>query len=210
MHNEADNTHQGVILQNQSEAELYKNSLEGESTYINIKNKPVEIFYRKPVLIPSNQSIWRLFWKEREPLLNRMTAYMHLGTSNVIKKYTTKGTPSTTFWKQAFENVHYIQQYFQVPEDETFISHAQLFKDNLSGDCQEITWKAMNMDAWDKPQTLPCLKLSSPIRSPPSPKLRTSAQTPSPQEDRHKIDTSTETTDSVKKVHHYLWNRKGQ
>ena len=58
VHNEADNTHKGVILQNQSEAELYKNSLEGESTYINIKNKPVEIFYRKPVLIPSNQSIF--------------------------------------------------------------------------------------------------------------------------------------------------------
>lgn len=38
-----------LTLANQSEAELYKNILGGESTYINVKGKPAELLERKPV-----------------------------------------------------------------------------------------------------------------------------------------------------------------
>ena len=48
-----------LTLQNQSEAELYKNILGGEPIHIKIKNKLAEILYRKPVFITSKQPIPR-------------------------------------------------------------------------------------------------------------------------------------------------------
>ena len=96
MRNPTNNCHQWAHLRNQQEAELYKNIL-CETTYINIKNKSAEILYRKPVLITPSQPIWRFVTNERDPLMNKMIAYQNLGTSTVIKRFTTLGAPSTEF-----------------------------------------------------------------------------------------------------------------
>ena len=120
-----------LTLQNQTEAETYKNILGGEITYINIKNRNAEIMYRKPVLLTSNLPIWRFISNDRDPLLNKMYSHMHLATSTVIRKFTSKGLPSTTFWKTAFENIQDVETFFQIPKNENFMQHSDVFRQHL-------------------------------------------------------------------------------
>ena len=127
-----------LTLQNQSESETYKNILGGEPTYINLKHRNAEILYRKPVFLTSNLPIWRFVSNDREPILNRMFSHMHLTTSKIIKQFTTKGVPSTEFWKIAFANLREIQELKKIPTNEKFMDHLQEFANYLSPDAQTI------------------------------------------------------------------------
>ena len=68
-----------------------------------------------------------------------MIAYTHLSPSKIIQDYTTKGAPSTKFWKQAFANIEGIQKYLSITEDETVLKYLDIYTQNLSYDCQTIT-----------------------------------------------------------------------
>ena len=88
-----------LTIKDQAEAELYKNILGGEATFVNIKNKPGELLYRKPVIITSNELLWRYITNERLAFLNRMFPYLHLKESTQIKKYTPHGIPTPRYWQ---------------------------------------------------------------------------------------------------------------
>lgn len=123
-----------LTLASQAESELYKNILGGEPTYINVKNKPASLLYRKPVFLTSNEPIYRFVSNEKIPLLNRMMAHMNLSTSTIIKKYTTKGIPSPKYLAAAFKNIELLQEHLHIPEDETFMDHQEEILSHLSKD----------------------------------------------------------------------------
>ena len=104
--------------------------------------------YRKPVLLTSNLPIWKFVSNDREPLLNRMYSHMHLATSTVIKKFTSKGVTSTTVWKTAFENIQDVETFFQIPKNEHFMHNVDLFRQHLSPDAQKITCPHILDTAW--------------------------------------------------------------
>ena len=128
-----------LTIQNQGEAEQYKNILGGEPTYINIKNRNAELLYRKPVFLTSNLPIWRFVSNDRQPLLNRMFSYMNLSTSQVIKKYTQYGVPSTNFWRTAFLNISELETALNIPSNENFLNYKPEFQKYLTKDAQSIT-----------------------------------------------------------------------
>ena len=146
-----------LTLQNQSESETYKNILGGEPTYINLKNRNAEILYRKPVFLTSNLPIWRFVSNDREPILNHMFSHMHLTTSRIIKQYTTKGVPSTEFWKIAFTNLREIQEMKNIPTNEKFMDHLQEFSIHLSPDAQTIISQEILEKDWP-PSPIPSQK----------------------------------------------------
>lgn len=128
-----------LTLASQAESELYKNILGGEPTYVNIKNKPATLLHRRPVFLTSNEAIYRFVTNEKIPLLNRMLHHMNLTTSNIIKKYTTKGIPSPGYLAKCFRNIEQVHIALNVPEDETFLDHSQAILSNLSKDLLQVT-----------------------------------------------------------------------
>ena len=148
-----------LTLQNQAKSEIYKNTLGGEPTYVNVKNNRAELMYRKPVLLTSNLPIWRFVTNDKDALLN-----MDLGPSLAIKSFTTKGVPSTSFWKKGFANIDDVQTYFCIPQNETFLDHTEIFRSSLSEDCQSITSPDIN-----NCEMLPPSPKLSPIKWIPSP-----------------------------------------
>lgn len=128
-----------LTLASQAESELYKNILGGEPTYVNIKNKPATLLHRRPVFLTSNEPIYRFVTNEKVPLLNRMLHHMHLTTSNIIKKYTTKGIPSPGYLAKSFRNIEQVHIALNIPEDETFLDHSEAILANLSKDLLSVT-----------------------------------------------------------------------
>ena len=128
-----------LTLQNQTESEQYKNILGGEPTYINLKNRNAELLYRKPVFLTSNLPIWKFVSNDRQPLMNRMFAHMNLTASQVIKKYTTYGVPSTQFWRTAFQNINELEDALHTPKNENFIASKSTLAKYLTADAQTIT-----------------------------------------------------------------------
>ena len=128
-----------ITLQNQTESEQYKNILGGEPTYINLKNRNAELLYRKPVFFTSNLPIWRFVSNDRQPLINRMFAHMNLTASQVIKKYTAHGVPSTQFWRTAFQNISELEEALQTPKNENFMATKTTLAKYITPDAQTIT-----------------------------------------------------------------------
>ena len=128
-----------LTLQNQTESEQYKNILGGEPTYINLKNRNAELLYRKPVFLTSNLPIWRFVSNDRQPLMNRMFSHMNLTASQVIKKYTQHGVPSTNFWRTAFQNISELEEALQTPKNENFLTSKPTLAKYLTPDAQSIT-----------------------------------------------------------------------
>lgn len=119
-------------LASQAEAELYKNILGGEPTYINVKNKPAELLHRKPVFLTSNEAIYRFVSNEKTPLLNRMYYHMHLSTSTVINKYTTIGIPSPGYLNVVFKNLEHLENKLNLSKDETFLDYKDAILEQLT------------------------------------------------------------------------------
>lgn len=92
-----------LTIESPAKAEVYKNIFGGEPTQINIKNKPSQLMGRKPVLVTNNHPLWREVANQKEPLLNRMKAYMNLRNSAVTRHYSRLGRPHPQFFQKAFE-----------------------------------------------------------------------------------------------------------
>lgn len=104
-----------LTLANQQEAELYKNILGGESTYINVKGKPAELLERKPVFLTSNEPIYRFITNEKVPLLNRMYHHMNLSSSKIINQFTPIGIPSPGYAHVVFQNIEDLETQLHIP-----------------------------------------------------------------------------------------------
>ncbi|KAL4240969.1 hypothetical protein ACF0H5_001751 [Mactra antiquata] len=94
-----------LTIESTAKAELYKNVLGGEPTQVNIKNRPSQIMERKPVVLTTNQHIWKYITNERQPLLNRCYVYGHLRESQTAKKYSKFGIPNPSFLQDAFKAI---------------------------------------------------------------------------------------------------------
>ncbi|KAL4232216.1 hypothetical protein ACF0H5_009790 [Mactra antiquata] len=94
-----------LTIESTAKAELYKNVLGGEPTQVNIKNRPSQIMERKPVILTTNQHIWKYITNERQPLLNRCYVYGHLRESQTAKKYSKFGIPNPTFLQDVFKSL---------------------------------------------------------------------------------------------------------
>ncbi|KAL4221787.1 hypothetical protein ACF0H5_020041 [Mactra antiquata] len=72
-----DAVYQPIILINEltiesaAKAELYKNVLGVEPTQINIKNTPSQIMTRRPVILTTNNNIWKYVSNETQAFINR-------------------------------------------------------------------------------------------------------------------------------------------
>lgn len=65
-------------------AEQYKQVFAGETIFVNVKNRNAEILTRKPVILTTNQPIWRHIPQERDAFRNRCFIFDNLMTTNVI------------------------------------------------------------------------------------------------------------------------------
>ncbi|KAL4225079.1 hypothetical protein ACF0H5_015773 [Mactra antiquata] len=92
-----------LTIESTAKAELYKNVLGGEPTQVNIKNRPSQIMERKPVILTTNEHIWKYITNDRQPLLNRCYVYGHLRESQTAKKYSKFGIPNPKFLQEVFK-----------------------------------------------------------------------------------------------------------
>lgn len=83
-------------------AEQYKQVLAGETIFVNVKNRNAEILTRKPVILTTNQPIWRHIPQERDAFRNRCFIFDNLTTTNVISNYIQYGAASHTYFQHMF------------------------------------------------------------------------------------------------------------
>ena len=156
--------------------------------------------YRKPVLLTSNLPIWRYVSNDKDALMNRMITYMDLGPSKAIKSFTTKGVPSTSFWKRAFANIDDVETYYCLPQNETFLQHTQIFQTSLSEDCQTIT--SPDINNFDM---LPPSPKLSPIKRIPSPTTGPSHNITPPINNSQEASNNNKWTDKLQQEQKTTW-----
>ena len=76
---------------------------------MNIKNRPSQLMNRKPVLITSNDVIWRYVSDQKQTLMNRMKCFLHLRKSDVTQKYSKYGKPNPVWFQDMFMTFEYAQ-----------------------------------------------------------------------------------------------------
>lgn len=103
-------------LESPAKAEVYKNIFGGEPTQVNIKNRSSQLMPRKPVLLTTNDPVWKEVAAQKQPLLNRLYAYMNLATSNVTKIYSKLGKPNCKFFQRVFNSLDK-----RTPADDLFV-----------------------------------------------------------------------------------------
>ena len=111
-----------LTIESPAKAELYKNVIGGEPTQINIKNRPSQLMNRKPVLITSNDVIWRYVSDQKQTLMNRMKCYLHLRKSKVTQEYSKYGRPNPTYFQAIFKNFEKAEKSDQQEEGATAFS----------------------------------------------------------------------------------------
>lgn len=92
-----------LTIATQEAAEQYKQVFAGETIFVNVKNRNAEILTRKPVILTTNQHIWRHIPQERDAFKNRCFIFDNLTTTNVIGKYVQYGAASHTYFQHMFQ-----------------------------------------------------------------------------------------------------------
>lgn len=87
-----------LTIESPAKSELYKNIFGGEPTQVNIKNRPSQLMGRKPVLLTSNDPIWKEVAAQKPAILNRLLPYLNLQTSDITRNYSKfcKPNPSSS------------------------------------------------------------------------------------------------------------------
>lgn len=129
-----------LTIESKVKSDLYKNVLGGETTQINIKNRPSRMMLRKPVIVTTNTHIWKYVTNDREMFKNRCFMFSNLIPSTVAREFSKKGTP----------NPRYLQDVFRLMLNGEYDSFMQVEESNPT---QQISTESQHSDQSTQTET---------------------------------------------------------